>query len=141
MEVKFQNLAWTRAGEYKENMKILLVAVGSGLGGVLRYLVPGWIVASKGFPWATLTVNVAGSLLIGFLSGWLARQGGSSAESIRAFALVGFCGGFTTFSTFSNETFRLIESNQWFPASAYAGVSVVAGVVAVFAGHLISKGV
>ena len=50
-------------------------------------------------------------------------------------------GGFTTFSTFSNETFRLIESNQWLQASAYAGVSVVAGVVAVSVGHWISNGV
>ena len=122
-------------------MKILLVAIGSGLGGVLRYLVPCWIAAQKGFPWATLTVNVVGSLLIGLLSGVLARHGGSSAESIRAFAVVGFCGGFTTFSTFSNETFRLIESNQWFSAAAYVGLSVFAGLAAVFLGYLISKGV
>ena len=122
-------------------MKILLVAVGSGLGGVLRYLVPSWIGAAKGFPWATLTVNVGGSLLIGILSGLLARHGGSSAEAVRAFAVVGFCGGFTTFSTFSNETFRLIESNQWLSAAVYVGVSVVAGLAAVFLGYLISKGV
>ena len=122
-------------------MKILLVAIGSGLGGVLRYLVPGWIGAAKGFPWATLMVNVVGSLLIGLLSGLLARHGGSSAEAVRAFAVVGFCGGFTTFSTFSNETFRLIESNQWLSAAVYVGVSVVAGLAAVFLGYLISKGV
>ena len=121
-------------------MKILLAAIGSGLGGVLRYLVPCWITAQKGFPWATLTVNVVGSLLIGILSGILARHGGSSAESIRAFAVVGFCGGFTTFSTFSNETFRLIESNQWISAAAYVGLSVFAGLAAVFLGYLISKG-
>ena len=122
-------------------MKILLVAVGSGLGGVLRYLVPCWIGAAKGFPWATLTVNVVGSLLIGFLSGLLARHGGSSAESIRAFAVVGFCGGFTTFSTFSNEAFRLIESNQLLSAVAYVSLSVLAGLTAVFLGYAISKGV
>ena len=122
-------------------MKILLVAIGSGLGGVLRYLVPCWIVAAKGFPWATLTVNVVGSLLIGLLSGLLARHGGSSAESIRCFAVVGFCGGFTTFSTFSNETFRMLENNQWLSAAGYVGISVVAGLVAVFAGYALSKGV
>lgn len=121
-------------------MKILLVAIGSGLGGVLRYLVPCWIGAAKGFPWATLTVNVVGSLLIGLFSGLLARHGGSSAESIRAFAVVGFCGGFTTFSTFSNETFRLIESNQWPSAVAYVSLSILAGLAAVFGGYLISKG-
>ena len=122
-------------------MKILLVAIGSGLGGVLRYLVPCWIWAAKGSPWATLTVNVVGSLLIGLLSGLLARHGGSSAESIRCFAVVGFCGGFTTFSTFSNETFRMLENNQWLSAAGYVGLSVAAGLVAVFVGYLISKGV
>ena len=122
-------------------MKILLVAIGSGLGGVLRYLVPCWIGAAKGFPWATLTVNVVGSLLIGLLSGLLARHGGSSAESIRAFAVVGFCGGFTTFSTFSNETFSLIESSQWLSAVAYVSLSILAGLTAVFLGCWISKGV
>ena len=122
-------------------MKILLVAIGSGLGGVLRYLVPCWIGAAKGFPWATLTVNVVGSLLVGLLSGLLARHGGSSAESIRAFAVVGFCGGFTTFSTFSNETFRLIESSHWPSAVAYVSLSILAGLTAVFLGYWISKGV
>ena len=122
-------------------MKMLLVAVGSGLGGLLRYLVPCWIGAAKGFPWATLTVNVAGSLVIGVLSGLLARHGGSSAEAIRAFAVVGFCGGFTTFSTFSNETFRLVENGQWLSAGAYVGLSVAAGLAAVFLGYIISKGV
>ena len=122
-------------------MKILLVAIGSALGGVLRYLVPCVFAAHKGFPWATLTVNVVGSLLIGLLSGLLARHGGASAESIRAFAVVGFCGGFTTFSTFSNETFRMLENNQWFPAAAYVGISVLAGLAAVFVGCWLSKGV
>ena len=120
-------------------MKILLVAIGSGLGGVLRYLVPCWMGAAKGFPWATLTVNVVGSLLIGVLSGLLARHGGSSAEAVRAFAVVGFCGGFTTFSTFSNETLRLMENGPWLSAVAYVGLSVAAGLAAVFLGHLISR--
>ena len=121
-------------------MKILLVAVGSGLGGVLRYLVPCWVGSASGFPWATLMVNAVGSLLIGFLSGLLARHGGSSAESIRCFAVVGFCGGFTTFSTFSNETFRLIENTQWLSAAGYVGFSVAAGLIAVSVGYLVSRG-
>ena len=121
-------------------MKILLVALGSGLGGGLRYLAALWIGPTKGLPWATLAVNVVGSLLLGLVSGLLARHGGASAESIRAFAVVGFCGGFTTFSTFSNETFRLIEGGEWLPAAGYIGLSVIAGLAAVFAGYLISKG-
>ena len=120
-------------------MKIVLVAVGSGLGGVLRYLVACWIGAAKGFPWATLTVNVVGSLLIGSLSGLLARHGGSSAEAIRAFAVVGFCGGFTTFSTFSNETFRLMENGQWGFAVVYVGTSVAAGLGAVALGWWLTR--
>ena len=120
-------------------MKILLVAVGSGLGGVLRYLAPCWIGAARGFPWATLTVNVVGSLLIGVLSGLLARHGGSSAEAVRAFAGGGFCGGFTTFSTFSNETFRLVENGQWCFAFAYVGTSVAAGLGAVALGWWLAR--
>ena len=120
-------------------MKILLVAFGSAVGGVLRYLVPCWLAAPKGFPWATLTVNVVGSLLIGLLSGLLARHGGSSAESIRAFAVVGFCGGFTTFSTFSNETFRMLENSEWLSAAVYVAVSVLAGLTAVFIGYWLAK--
>ena len=122
-------------------MKILLVAIGSALGGVLRYLVPCLFAAHKGFPWATLTVNVVGSLLIGLLSGLLARHGGASAESIRAFAVVGFCGGFTTFSTVSNESFWMLGGGQWLSAAAYVGISVLAGLVAVFLGYWLSKGV
>ena len=83
-------------------MKILLVAVGSGLGGVLRY-------------------------------------SGSSLEEIRCFAIVGFCGGFTTFSTFSSETFRLVENSQWLSAAAYVCLSVAAGLFAVALGYVISK--
>ena len=130
-------LEWKEDGA--ESMKMLLVAVGSGLGGVLRYLVPCWIGAAKGFPWATLTVNVVGSLLIGLLSGLLARHGGSSVEAVRCFAVVGFCGGFTTFSTFSNETFRLMEDGQWWLASAYVGTSAAAGLGAVALGWWLTR--
>ena len=122
-------------------MNFVLVAVGSALGGVLRYLVSLGLAAQRGFPWATLSVNVIGSFLIGFLSGLIARHYGGNGESVRLFAVVGFCGGFTTFSTFSNETFRLIENNQWLSATGYVGLSVAAGLVAVFVGYWLSKGV
>ena len=120
-------------------MNFVLVAVGSALGGVLRYIVSLGLAAQKGFPWATLSVNVIGSFLIGLISGLLARHFGGNGESVRLFAVVGFCGGFTTFSAFSNETFRLIEGCQWFSAAVYAGVSVLAGLAAVFLGYSISK--
>ena len=120
-------------------LNLILVAVGSALGGVLRYLVSIGLAAQRGFPWATLSVNVVGSFLIGFLSGLIARYCGGNGESVRLFAVVGFCGGFTTFSTFSNETFRLIEGSQWLSAAVYVGVSVLAGLAAVFLGYLVSS--
>ena len=115
---------------------ILYVALGSALGGVCRYLVSLALNAPKGFPWGTFAVNVAGALAIGLLSGWLAK--GDHAAAIRLFAVVGFCGGFTTFSTFSNEAFRMLESAQWAQAAAYVGGSVLAGLAAVALGYLVS---
>ena len=121
-------------------MTVVLVALGSALGGVCRYLVSLALNGSGGFPYGTLAVNVVGSLAIGALTGWLAHGAGNAA-AVRAFAVVGFCGGFTTFSTFSNETFRLLENNQWLSAAGYVGISVAAGLVAVFVGYDLSKGV
>jgi len=121
---------------------VLLVALGSAIGGVCRYLVglalPALFCqgsggqAAGGFPWATLCVNVVGSLVLGVVSGVLSSQGGSAA--LRTFAIVGFCGGFTTFSTFSNESLRMIESAQWGMLTIYLTVSLLAGIAAVWIG-------
>lgn len=121
-------------------MNILLVALGSAAGGVVRYLVGTLIPAIGGFPLATLSINVAGSFLIGLFSGLLTRlAGGASAEILRLVLVVGFCGGFTTFSTFSNETLRLIESSHYLAAALYVLASVLAGLLAVFLGYVISR--
>ena len=119
-------------------MTALYVALGSALGGVCRYFVSQALNAPAGFPWGTLAVNVAGSLAIGTLSGVLAHGAGNAA-AIRAFAVVGFCGGFTTFSTFSNETFRMMENAQWGMCFGYALASVLAGLLAVWLGYAISR--
>lgn len=123
--------------------RFLLVGAGSALGGIARYAVSLAVAGrfSGCFPWATFLVNVLGSLAIGVLSGLIARQsgGGSAAEMIRAFAVVGVCGGFTTFSTFSNEAFRLIESSNWTMAALYVVGSALAGVLAVFIGYLLAR--
>ena len=119
-------------------MTALLVALGAALGGVLRYLVSTAVGRPCAFPWATFAVNVVGSLAIGVLSGWLARCTGN-ASAVRAFAVVGFCGGFTTFSTFSNETFQMLENGQSVAVLAYALGSVLAGIAAVYLGHLLSR--
>ena len=83
-------------------------------------------------------MNVFGSLAIGLLSGWLAH-GTCNTAAIRAFAVVGFCGGFTTFSTFSNEAFRMMELSQWGMLAGYVAASLLAGFAAVGLGYLISK--
>ena len=118
-------------------MNVLYVALGSALGGACRYLVSLALNAPKGFPWGTFAVNVAGALAIGLLSGGLAR--GEHAAAIRLFAVAGFCGGFTTFSTFSNEAFRMLGNAQWGQAAAYVGGSLLAGLAAVALGYLVSR--
>lgn len=118
-------------------MDIVYVALGSALGGVCRYLLSLALNAPKGFPWGTFAVNVLGALAIGLLSGWLAK-GGHAAE-IRLFAVAGFCGGFTTFSTFSNEAFRMLENAQWGQAAAYVAGSLAAGLAAVALGYGLSR--
>ena len=120
------------------DMTVILVALGSALGGVCRYLVSLTLNGNGGFPCGTLAVNVVGSLAIGVLSGWLAHGSGSVA-AIRAFAVVGFCGGFTTFSTFSNETFRMIENGQFGQLSLYVAGSLLAGVAAVARGSVLAR--
>jgi CrcB protein len=84
---------------------LLFVFVGGGLGSVVRYLIS-VAVPSEGFPWATMAANVISSLILGMVMGYLITQGGLS-EKWRLFLAVGFCGGFSTFSTFSYETLDL----------------------------------
>jgi len=119
-------------------MTALYVALGSALGGICRYFVSAFLNAPTGFPWGTLTVNAAGSLLLGLASGLLAHVSGNVA-AVRAFAVIGFCGGFTTFSTFSNEAVRMLESSQWLMFAAYVGTSLLAGIGAVMLGYVVSR--
>ena len=116
-----------------------LVALGGGAGAVLRYQAGRALTGLLGpatvasFPWATLVVNVVGSLAMGLLAGWLARHGAAS-ETLRLLIGVGLLGGFTTFSAFSLEMMLLIERGQPGTAFVYAAISVLAGVTALYVG-------
>lgn len=114
---------------------VLAVALGSAVGGVCRFLLSAWIEqrTASSFPFATLLVNVSGSLLLGFLATWSFEAAGVSAE-VRALLTTGLCGGFTTFSSFSLETFALYEERAFGRAAAYVALSVLLCVLAAFAG-------
>ena len=122
----------------------LNVALGGAAGAVLRYHTGRTMTAllgpqtMSGFPWATLTVNVVGSLAMGLLAGWLARHG-AGAEQWRLLVGVGLLGGFTTFSAFSLEMMLLVERGQAGLAVAYALVSVLAGLAALWLGLAIAR--
>jgi CrcB protein len=117
----------------------LLVALGGGIGAAGRYGVSLAMPLKPGeWPWATFSVNVAGSLAIGVLAGWLSSRG-DAAESWRLFLGVGVLGGFTTFSAYSLETLRMIERGEWPAAAFYVLGSIVAGLAAVAIGAEIAK--
>jgi len=107
----------------------LWIAVGSALGGCTRFAMATYIGNSE-FPWGTLAVNVAGCFAIGIFAATI------EAASWRQFLMIGFCGGFTTFSSFSLETLNLIRDGQIVRAAAYVAASVIVCLIGVWAGHL-----
>lgn len=119
---------------------LLIVSVGSFFGGGLRFAVSKWMGAcpSMGFPLGTFTVNVLGCLIIGFLSG-LGTPNGWLSPQAKLLLTTGFCGGFTTFSTFMNENGSLIKGGDYLTSLLYVAGSVIVGFAAVVAGHLLSK--
>ncbi len=119
---------------------IWYVALGSAIGGALRYLLSGWVqrAAGHGFPTGTLVVNVSGSLLLGVLLRW-ASHPPSLSPDLRAFLTVGLCGGYTTFSTFSAEAITLMQDGQWGKAMTYIGSSVVLSLAATAAGFAVAR--
>jgi CrcB protein len=121
-------------------MSYVWVMVGSALGGVLRYtLTRLTLTVSAGFPFGTVLINVLGSFVIGYF-GTLTLQSGRYAvsDNVRLFVMVGICGGFTTFSSFSLQTYDLMRSGAWGRAAANVVVSVVLCVAAVGAGHMLA---
>ncbi|MDP3369526.1 MAG: fluoride efflux transporter CrcB [Brevundimonas sp.] len=122
--------------------RLLIVAAGGALGAVARYGVGVGafrLFPAATWPWATLTVNVVGGLLMGLLAGWLAFRGGIHSESIRLFAAVGVLGGFTTFSAFSMEAALMIERRQLAMAGGYVAASAVLSIAALFIGLMVAR--
>lgn len=126
--------------------KLLLgVFVGSGLGGCLRFLVSHYMNKAIGsssavamFPWATFAVNIIGCFLIGLIYGFAANGSVSLSNEAKAFLTAGFCGGLTTFSTFSHENYLLFEGNHIGTLLIYAGVSLLTGFGAAWLGHAVA---
>jgi fluoride exporter len=119
--------------------QILWVAVGGAVGSVARLLVSLGIDRSVGemFPWGTLVVNGTGCLLIGFLT-TLTEPGGRYfvGADFRSFVVIGVLGGFTTFSSFSQQTLNLARDDQWMAAGSYVVASVVLCLVGVWLGFV-----
>jgi len=119
---------------------ILLVGLGGFIGSILRYLASGYVQQSTksiDFPYGTLAVNVIGCFIIGFLAQLAETRGAFTSES-RTFVFVGILGGFTTFSSFGNETLNLARDSQMLNAFANIGANVILGLLAVWLGRTVS---
>jgi CrcB protein len=113
----------------------LLVFIGAGIGGVMRHFLNLWItaLASSGFPYGILTINVTGSTAMGLVAGWLSLRG-EVLPDVRLFLATGILGGFTTFSAFSLDTALLMERGETLAAAAYVAGSVALSVLGLFLG-------
>lgn len=123
-------------------LSYLWIGIGSALGGMGRYGLSGLVAQRFGetFPWGTLLVNVSGSFAIGFFA-TLTAPGGRwfAAPSFREFFMIGVCGGYTTFSSFSIQTLRLAEEGEWLGAGANTLLSVALCLLAVWLGHWLAS--
>lgn len=118
---------------------ILIVGAGSFIGGVSRYLVSSLMRGgAAGFPWGTLTVNLLGCFLIGLIGGLLLRA--TEPSGGWSFLLItGFCGSFTTFSTFSRESLAMLQCHNIAGFSAYIAVSIIAGIALTAFGYWLAR--
>ncbi len=119
--------------------EVFLVGAGSFLGGIARYFIGlAMKEISSAFPWATMTVNIAGCLLIGAFWAIFSRDVSANSQ-LSLFLTVGFCGGFTTFSTLSKECLILLQSGSYLNFFLYIFGSTALGILAVMAGYVLVK--
>jgi CrcB protein len=117
------------------------IGIGSALGGMARYLCSGVAARLIGetFPWGTIIVNIVGSLIIGFFATLTGPDGRIFASTLtRQFVMIGLCGGFTTFSSFSLQTLALANDGEWLQAGGNIVASVVLCLFAVWMGHMLA---
>lgn len=116
---------------------LVLVAVGSAVGGMARWSLSSWIDAAHDhdFPWGTFAINVLGAVLIGFVAAIMPR------EELRLLLVTGVLGGFTTFSAYSQQTLALLQEERYGLAALYAAGSVVACLLACWLGWLLGRAV
>lgn len=119
-------------------LNLILIFLGGGLGSLARFGVSVLLVNSSAkFPWGTLAANILASMIAGFLLAWFAKH--HSAQDLKSFGLIGFCGGFSTFSTFSLESYQMIEAGNWSLAVLYVALSAIACIIGVGIGVFITK--
>ena len=120
------------------------IAIGSALGGMARYWCSGIAARLIGetFPWGTIIVNIVGSFIIGFFATLTGPDGRIFADTLtRQFVMIGFCGGYTTFSSFSLQTLALLQDSEWLLASANIAPSVITCLFAVWAGYALAASI
>lgn len=115
---------------------LVLIFLGGGAGSVFRFLISSSLNGLIAFPLGTFVVNITGSLLLGFLLGLGLRE---ISSQLSLLLMIGFCGGFTTFSTFSAETLELLKAGEYLSLILYSGLSLACGIIAVFAGIFLSR--
>jgi len=123
-------------------MMVFAVAMGGSIGAVLRYyagILMNFLTGNE-FPYGTLFVNVLGSFLIGILVEWIAFKYSDSVE-IKAFLITGCLGAFTTFSTFSLDILKMIDTQQYVSAAIYVSASLILSLIAVFSAVYLIRGI
>ena len=121
--------------------KLLIIGVGGGIGSIVRFLLSTSVqekLNNATFPFGTLVVNITGCLVIGMLS-HLSDAKGIISSDLRAFLFIGLLGGFTTFSTFSNETVNLIRGGEYIQGTINIACQLFIGIGAVIAGRLLAQ--